>query len=169
MPNAVMIIAPSVFRDEEYAEPKAVLESHGVDVTTASVEHGECVGRFGLTAEATLSVAEAARRNWDAVIFVGGGGAEVFFDDPVSHELARAQAERGGTLAAICIAPSTLARAGLLEGVSATAFPSREDDLKSHGALWTGAPLTVDGSIITANGPEAATEFGEAIAHALGV
>lgn len=169
VPDVVMIIAPSVFRDEEYAEPKLVLESHGVRVTTASVEPGECTGRFGLLAQATISVAQATQSQWDAVIFVGGGGAEVFFDDPAAHELARNQAKRGGTLAAICIAPSTLAHAGLLTGVSVTAFPSREDDLKAHGAQWTGAPVTVDGFIITANGPEAATEFGEAIASALSV
>jgi protease I len=163
-----MVIAPSVFRDEEYAGPKLVLESHGVRVTTASVEPGECTGRFGLVAHATISVAEASQREWDAVVFVGGGGAEVFFDDPAAHALAHNQAHRGATLAAICIAPSTLAHANLLAGVSATAFPSREDDLKAHGALWTGTPVTIDGSIITANGPEAATEFGEAIARALG-
>ena len=72
-------------------------------------------------------------------------------------------------LAAICIAPTTLAHAGLLDGVRATAFPDREDDLRAHGAVWTGAPVTVDGRIITGNGPEAAADFGEAIAEALGV
>jgi protease I len=167
--EAVMIIAPSVFRDEEYAEPKAVLESRGVNVTTASLQPGPCEGRFGLTAEATLSLAEVASSQWDAVILVGGGGASVYYDDPTAHAIARAQAERGAVLAAICIAPSILARAGLLANVRSTAFPDREDDLKAHGALWTGEPVTVEGSIITANGPEAATRFGEAIAEALGV
>ena len=169
MPDVVMVIAPTVFRDEEYAEPKAILESRGATVTTASVSPGVCVGRFGLKAVATISVAEAALRPWDAVIFVGGGGAEVFFDDDAAHALARAQAASGNTLAAICIAPSTLAHAGLLGGVRATAFPSREDDLKSHGALWTGEPVTIDGHIITGNGPEAATAFGHAVAEALGI
>lgn len=169
MPDVVMVIAPSVFRDEEYAEPKAALEGRGAHVVTASLEPGECTGRFGLTATATISVAEAAERRWDAVIFVGGGGASVYFDDAQAHRLARAQSDAGGVLAAICIAPSTLARAGLLGGVRATAFPDREDDLKAHGAVWTGAPVTVDGRVITANGPEAATAFGEAIAEALGI
>jgi len=169
MPSVVMILAPTVFRDEEYAEPKGVLESRGAQVATASVEPGECVGRFGLTATATLSVAEAAEKPWDAVVFIGGGGSRVFFDDAAAHALARAQAERGAVLAAICISPSTLARAGLLRGVHATAFPDREDDLKAHGALWTGDPVTVDGHIITGSGPEAATAFGEAIAEALGI
>jgi protease I len=72
-------------------------------------------------------------------------------------------------LAAICIAPTTLARAGLLGGVRATAFPDSEADLKAHGALWTGDRVTIDGRIITGSGPEAATAFGEAIAEALGI
>jgi protease I len=169
VPDVVFVIAPTVFRDEEYAEPKAVLEAHGAHTTTASSEPTECIGRFGLLAEATISVADAATRDWDAVVFVGGGGSAVFFDDPAAHTLARNQAENNRVLAAICIAPSTLARAGLLEGVHATAFPDREEDLRAHGALWTGEPVTVDGLIITGNGPEAATAFGEAIAAALGI
>ena len=169
MPDALMVIAPTVFRDEEYAEPKAILEAHGAQVTTASVAPGECMGKLGMRATATLSVAEASNRQWDAVVFVGGAGARVFFDDPAAHELARHQLEPGRVLAAICVAPSTLARAGLLDGIKATAFPDRESDLRAHGALWTGEPITVDGAIVTANGPEAATEFGEAVARALGI
>ena len=169
MPSVVMVIAPTVFRDEEYEQPKEVLEARGADVVTASVAPGTCVGRFGLEATATISVAQAAEQTWDAVVFVGGGGAKVFFEDESAHALARAQTQRGGLLAAICIAPSTLAHAGLLGGVRATAFPDSEDDLKAHGALWTGEPVTVDGHVITANGPEAATAFGETLADALGI
>ena len=169
MTTALMVIAPSVFRDEEYAEPKAVLESRGVTVVTASTMPGEAVGKLGMRATAELSVADAAEKPWDAVVFVGGAGASVFFDDQEAHALAKHQLDRGDVLAAICVAPSTLARAGLLKGVRATAFPDREDDLRAHGAQWTGERVTVDGRIITGNGPEAATSFGEAVADALGV
>ena len=169
MTTALMIIAPSVFRDEEYADPKRVLEAHGISVTTASVAPGECIGKLGMRVTATTSVTDAADREWDAVVFVGGAGAQVFFDDPAAHRVARQQAASGRVLAAICIAPSTLARAGLLAGVRATAFPSQEDDLRANGALWTGEPVTVDGMIVTGNGPEAAEQFGEAVAVALGV
>jgi protease I len=169
MPNIVMIVAPTVFRDEEYAQPKSLLETRGASIVTASVAPCEAVGRFGLRTQATISVKDACSSLWDAVVFIGGGGAAVFFDDADAHALARAQVERGGVLAAICIAPSTLAHAGLLENVRATAFPDREEDLVAHGAVWTGEPVTVDGLVITANGPEAATAFGEAIATALGI
>lgn len=167
MATVVMVIAPSVFRDEEYDHPKRVFEQQGFGVTTASTQPGECVGKLGMRATATMSVADATQHDWDAVVFVGGGGASVFFDDPDAHALAHKVADAGGVVSAICIAPSTLARAGLLQGVRATAFPSQEADLRAHGAIWTGELVSVDGRIVTGNGPEAATAFGRAVASML--
>jgi len=169
MTHVLMVIAPEVFRDEEYAIPKDVLEGRGARVSTGSLRAGVCHGKLGMTAEATLSVADADAADYDAVVFIGGGGAEVFFDDPAAHALARAAGERGLVLAAICIAPSILAHAGLLDGVHATAFPSQRDDLMAHGAIWSNGPVEVDGRTVTANGPDAAADFGLAIANLLGL
>lgn len=169
MSTVLMVIAPTQFRDEEYDHPKRVLEDRGASVTTASVRPQTCVGKLGMTAEATVAIADAQAADYDAVVFVGGGGASVFFDDADAHRLARESLALERIIAAICIAPSTLAHAGLLAGRRATAFPSQEDDLVLHGALWTGAPVEVDGRVITANGPEAAHDFGTAIADALGL
>jgi len=46
----------------------------------------------------------------------------------------------------------------------ATCFGSEAPNLKAKGAIYTGKPVERDGSIITANGPESASLFGEAIA-----
>lgn len=169
MKSVLMVIAPEGFRDEEYAHPKEVLESRGALVTTASTRPGRCVGKLGAIAEATLSVAEADALEFDAVVFVGGPGARVYFDDPYAHALARAARVNGKVLGAICIAPSILARAGLLHGWPATAFETQQTDLEEHGAIWTGEPVTVAGHVITANGPDAAHDFGVAVADALGI
>jgi protease I len=169
MKSALLVIAQDVFRDEEYARPKAILEARGVDVTTASVRPGPATGKLGMNAEAQVSVKDAAQTSWDAVAFIGGAGASVFFDDESAHRLARDTLARGAVLGAICIAPTTLARAGLLTGLRATSFESQRDELISRGVTWTGEPVTVDGGIITANGPEAAAEFGERLAKHLGV
>jgi protease I len=152
-----------MFRDEEYARPRAVLEDAGIRVVTASASAGPCTGKLGLVADADLSLTEAAESDWDAVVFIGGAGAAGFFDDPTAHSLARTTLTHRRPVAAICIAPSILARAGLLAGIKATALPSQLGELVTHGALWTGADVTVDGLIVTANGPDAATEFGRAI------
>lgn len=167
MPTALLVIAQDTFRDEEYARPKEVLERRGAHVVTASIKAGAAIGRFGLAATADVSLADVDPAEYDTAVFVGGGGAEAFFDDPAAHDLAREINRAGKPLAAICIAPSILARAGLLAGVRATAFESREADLREHGAIWTGAPVEIDGLIITAYGPQAAYEFGEAVADAL--
>ncbi len=167
MASVLMVIAPEVFRDEEYDHPKQALESRGATVTTASTRAGACHGKLGMIAEATHALAEARAADYDAVVFVGGGGAEVFFDDQAAHALACEMHALDRVVAAICIAPSVFARAGLLRGVHATAFPSQRDDLIAHGALWSTGPVEIDGRIITANGPDAARDFGLAIADAL--
>lgn len=167
MKSALMVIAPEMFRDEEYAVPKAILERRGAHVSTASTRAGESVGKLGMHANADLALEDAVDRDWDLVVFVGGPGARVFFDDDTAHDIAQSVLASGGITAAICIAPSTLAHAGMLQGVEATAFESQRDDLVAHGAEWTGDPVTVDGRIVTANGPEAANEFGGVLADML--
>ncbi len=159
MPAALLVIAPDTFRDEEYGEPKQVLERAGYDVTTASVEAGACTGRFGMKAHAEVALRDVDPAPYDIVAFVGGGGAHVYFDDPVAHALARDALDAGKVVGAICIAPSILGHAGLLNGVTVTSFSSEESDLAAHGATWTGAPVETDGRVVTASGPEAATAF----------
>jgi protease I len=169
MPAVLMVIAPETYRDEEYAHPKEVFERRGARVVTASTRPGVCTGRFGLTAVADIALADAAATDYDAVVFVGGGGAEVFFDDEAAHALAREALDAGRVVAAICIAPTILARAGLLTGRRATSFSSQASELRERGVLWTGDTVTTDPPFVTGNGPEAAYAFGEAVADLAGL
>lgn len=169
MPAVLMVIAPEMFRDEEYEHPREVFERRRAQVTVASIEPGLCKGRFGLTATADIALADANAEEFDAVAFIGGAGASVFFEDPAALALAKAMHAAGKVVSAICIAPTVLANAGLLRGRKATSFPSQEDVLRAAGALYTGNPVQTDGRIVTANGPEAAYGFGEAVADAMGL
>jgi protease I len=164
MREVLMVIAPSWFRDEEYEQPKAVFEQRGAHVTTASTQAGPAMGRYGCRALVDVALCDADLSRFAAIVFVGGTGAEVFFDDPDAHAAAKRALDLGQIVAAICVAPSILARAGILNGRRATAFPDRQTDLEQHGALWSGRAVEVDGRIVTANGPEAAQQFGETIA-----
>jgi protease I len=101
------------------------------------------------------------RIDYDAIVFVGGGGASEYFHSPVAHALARNFYSHGKVTSAICIAPAILANAGLLKEKKATSFPSSEETLKSRGAVFTMDDVVVDGKIITGVGPEAAKRFGE--------
>jgi protease I len=164
-----MVIAQENFRDEELAEPKAVLQRNGVSVTVASAEKRTAVGKLGAVVQPDAALADINAGDFDAVVFVGGGGAEQYFDDPAALGLAGAAFDAGKVVAAICIAPVILARAGLLKGKRATVFPDGSDAISAGGAQYTGRPVEVDGKIITANGPESAEAFGMALVKALSV
>ena len=166
--SVLMIVAKQNFRDEELAEPRAVLRQAGAKVTIAASALRESVGMLGLervTPEITLE--EVDPTAYDAIIFVGGQGASEYWNDKTAHRIATQAHEAGKVVAAICIAPVTLANAGLLKGRKATVYRSEKGALVKGGASYTGAAVEVDGLIITADGPTSAAEFGEAIRDAL--
>jgi protease I len=169
MAKVLMVIAPSNFRDEEYFETRQVLESAGFSVLTASKDLGAAKGMLGGAATPDIALPDAKAKDYDAVVFVGGNGAKVYFDDSSAKSLAKDAFTKGKVVAAICIAPTILANAGILKGRKATVFKDDGliDNLKAKGAEYTGESVTVDGKVVTANGPPAAKAFGKAIAEAM--
>ena len=165
--KAVLIIAHENFRDEELAEPMEALEGAGVEVTIASSSIEPAKGKLGAVVMPDMLIEDISVSDFDAVVFIGGGGSSEYFESTVAHSVAREAAHSGKLLGAICIAPSTLANAGLLEGKNATAYESEEGNLKSKGANFTGIGVEVAGNIITADGPSSAGQFGEALVRAL--
>ncbi len=170
MPEVVMVIAPEVFRDEEYAEPKRVLESRGAKVVTASVAPGECIGKLGLRAQAEISVDDAAGRDWDAVFFVGGAGAAVYFDDAAAHALATTSRQwHRSALGDLHRAFDPRARRTACRVFALRRFHRRKPISPHTERFGPVRPSTVDGRIVTGNGPEAAIEFGQTIGNLLGL
>jgi len=165
--RVLLIVASMDFRDEEYLETRKVLESAGAIITTASSRAGESTGTMGSKITVDKGLSEVGSGSFDAVVFIGGPGAKEFFDDTRAHKLALEAVNQGKVVAAICIAPSILANAGVLNGKKATAFISEKDNMESHGAKYTGNDVTKDGKIITASGPHAAGDFGRLIANKL--
>ena len=169
--KVAIVIAPEQFRDEEYAQPHAALNLAKADVTTVSRAVGKCYGTRGSVVHARMTLDDAVKQDWDAVVFVGGAGSATYTDDPIAHELALRTNERGKLVAAICKAPTILAHAGLIRGVEATSFVDDQDDLREHGVKVTSYPVVeaeVNGApVITANGPQSAFAFGQAIVNSL--
>ncbi|MFH1664228.1 MAG: DJ-1/PfpI family protein [archaeon] len=165
--RVVFVIAKNGFRDEELFHTKEELEKEKIETVIASTEKGLCQGKLGGTIEAELSIEEISVEEFDAIIFVGGSGAKEYFEDEIALNLAREFNKKTKLVAAICIAPSILANAGLLEGKTVTAFASEKENLTEQGAFFSGEPVEVSGNIVTANGPKAARDFGKKIAELL--
>ena len=161
-----MVIAPVDFRDEEYFETRKVLEDVGNKITVANSTGQPSKSKFGKIVKVDNSIYNVSSKDFDAIVFVGGSGSAEYFGNKQAQNLAREFNKNGKVVAAICIAPSILANAGILEGKKATAFPSERDNINAVGT-YTGTQVEQDGKIITGNGPQAAKEFGKKIAEAL--
>lgn len=167
MSKLLFIIAPQNFRDEEYFEPKEILENAGHTIVTASSVVGVLNGSQGGSAQAAISLADVHQNNYDAVLFVGGQGSYQYDLDVQAHRIAQDFYAHGKLTTAICHAPIILAQAGVLYGKNATVHSSDVEELKSLGVKYSPQSVAVDGTIITADGPSSATVFGKTIASHL--
>ena len=162
-----MVLAPDGFKDEEYLEPRQVLEKSGIVIKVASLRSGEAHGVKGALAPIDLLATEVKPEDFDAIIFVGGPGMADLVSDGRLIVLAQQFHQAGKLTTAICIAPMILAYAGLLKNKKATVWPRSQEDFIKAGALYTGKAVEIDGRIITADGPGAARKFGETIAGSI--
>ncbi|MHB8962836.1 MAG: DJ-1/PfpI family protein [Saccharofermentanales bacterium] len=167
MANIIMVIAQSMFRDEELFVTKAELERLGHTVQVASRKLEICRGSRGGSAMPDMTIFGIKPEEFDAIVLVGGGGASEYFEDSHIHELAGGFEREDKIVGAICIAPVILAKAGILRGRRATVFPSGADDLARNGASYTGDAVTQDGRIVTGNGPQSSELFARQISKAL--
>jgi len=166
--SVLMIIAQSNFKDVEYEKPRKAFENQGAKVTIASTTTDEATGADGAKVTPDSAMKNADAKKYDAVVFVGGPGVTAFFSDADAHKIAKDAADAGKVVAAICLAPGVLAKAGVLKDKKATIYHESADDeyvkmLKDGGATFEDKAVVTDGKIVTANGPTAAADFAEAI------
>lgn len=169
MKKALLIIAPNKYQDLELNGTRTALEELCFTIVIASTEAGDCVGKFGGTEKATVALRNINVDDYDRIAFIGGPGAHDLIDDIYAKATAMLAVEHGIPLGAICIAPLILANAGLLQGKNATCWDKDGKQfayLAKNGAIVDQFdPVVVDGLIVTANGPDAAEEFGKTFAH----
>lgn len=169
----LFIIAQKDFRDEELQIPKEIVQNAGHEVHIASITTQKATGKLGMEITPDLAVKDANLGDFDMVIVIGGPGAPGLANYPEVINLLKEANEKNMFIGAICIAPTILAKAGILNGKNATVWSSPLDKsaikiLEENGAKYIGKPVVVDGKLITANGPAAARDFGIGILRLLG-
>lgn len=172
--KVAIILAFRDFRDEEYFIPKEILEKAGAKILTVSNLAGRAVGKEGGEAEVDLLLEKLNPAEFDAIIFIGGPGALKHLDNEVSYKIAKESLLKEKILAAICISPVILSKAGVLKNKTATVWTGTFDKgalkfFKENGVIYQKGAVVIDEKIITASGPEAAEEFAEAIISAFSV
>jgi protease I len=166
----LVAIAPDRYRDEELDKPLAVFQKAGIKTDIASIKTGTCTGMLGGTAHASLTFDRADPSLYAGIVIIGGTGSPAYlWGDRDLARLTKTLYSEKKIVAAICLSPVVLARAGILRGRKATLYRTPESvaEMKAGNAVVAEAPVVIDGTVITADGPGAATAFGEAIVSAL--
>lgn len=137
----------------------------GCDIISVG-DAGQVTSSHGVTVCADKPFSETAFEEYDGVILPGGmpGTKNLAADDRVLALLQSFHAA-GKLTAAICAAPTVLAKAGLLEGKEAVCYPGMEEQLTV--ANIRSSPVAVDGTVITSRGLGTAIPFALALVEYL--
>lgn len=141
-----------------------VLRRAGINVDTVGVMGSMVTGSHGVRVMADKKLLEINADEYDGIVLVGGnpGYLNLGRSSKIIEILKKFDAE-GKLIAAICAAPSILAKAGVLEGKKATVYPGMEKELPYP----RGERVVIDGKIITSQAPGTAMEFALAIVEFL--
>jgi protease I len=97
--------------------------------------------------------AEIRAQDYDALVIPGGRAPEYIRLNDGVLEIVRHFATARKPIAAVCHGAQVLAAAGVLEGLSCTAYPACGPDVKRAGGTYVEVPVdkaVVDGNLVTA-------------------
>ena len=181
-PVVGLIIAHEGYKDTEYNTVKDLLQKNNFTVVTISDQAGTAKGIDGGSAKIDKILQDVSAQDVDALYLIGGPNTLdwLYYDGSGQYtkkdnfdaikNLFTAVKNAGKPYGAICVAPIILAKAGLLTGKNATGsnWAPLKKVFKDQGATYVeNQAVVIDGNVITATGPSAAADFGNAIVDML--
>lgn len=149
-----------IFLDNGFEEIEAIttidlLRRAKIELTTISITGKSMVlGAHNIAVEADGLIDDVDFS--DAEMLILPGGATKLGESAVLCELLKQHNADGKLIAAICAAPSVLAKLGILDGKQATCYPSFKQYL---GESYVGGLVVESKNIITAKGPGLSADF----------
>ena len=155
----VYIFLADGFEEIEALTQVDYLRRAGIDIKTVGITGKNVTGAHGITVICDMTENDAVLdENLEMVILPGGIpgvpnlGKSEFVIDALEYAY-----KNEVFIAAICAAPTLVAKYGYLEGKNAVCYPSMENEL--YGANCADLPVVRDGKIITARAAGASEEF----------
>lgn len=168
----VLMMATDGFEQDELFKPRQALIDAGAQVTLASLKSDPITGEKGgekgdsITPDALISDIDSG--DFDALVLPGGvGNPDKLRMDERTIELIEEFMDDDKIVAAICHAPWLLVEADVVDGRTATSWPSIRTDLENAGADVVDEEVVVDGNLITSRKPDDIPAFNRAIIGAL--
>lgn len=155
------LIVEAGFQDEEFVYPYYRMLEEGWKVAVATPDGKDRIGKYGVPARATKTIAACLKELPDVLVIPGG------FESPDRLRMRRDVQDlvldmraKDRLIAAICHGPWVLVSAGVAYGATMTAYESITSDIINAGAHYRDDRVVIDKrrNIITAqhyrdNGP----------------
>ncbi len=161
-----LVIAHQEFQPVEYAHTKKEIEKAGYHVLTVSNAPGTAMATDGTKVAIDCTLDEVKLQDLAGIFLIGGSGALDDLDNNRTHTLMQEANNANILIGAICISVRILARADLLANRKANGWDgdsALDEIFQEHGVTRSNKDVVIDENIITAVGPQAATEFGQKI------
>jgi 4-methyl-5(b-hydroxyethyl)-thiazole monophosphate biosynthesis len=156
MVKALVLMAQG-FEEIELSSIVDILRRGNISVTIAGLSSGLITGSRGIKIQPDVLL-DSIDELFDIIILPGGSPGYINLgNDKRVLDLVNRYYSEGKIVAAICAAPSVLAKAGILEKRKATIFDGMEDLLKN--AKYVNQTVVEDQNIITSQGPGTSIEF----------
>ena len=155
----VYIILGTGFEEMEAICPCDILRRGGVKVQLAGIGGTQITGGNGITVRADCTVEELDLERMEMIVLPGGmGGVHSILGSQAAMDAVRYAYDQEKLVAAICAAPTILAKLGITDGKRAVVYPGLEDQMGS--TRMQDANAVRDGRVLTGRAPGAAVDFG---------
>ncbi len=161
--QVALIIAFYDFHPIEYYDTKAVLEKAGFQITTVSNYQGIARASDDSTVKTDCGFITFDCLKYDAIVLIGGAGSPRNLDQKQVHTILQKAVQAKKIIGAICYTPRILAHADVIRGKKLTGWNddmALDQILNEAGATYLPKDVLIDGTLVTADGPEAAVKFG---------
>jgi protease I len=155
----VAALATHGFEQDELLQPRRALVDAGATVDLVSPESGRIRGwkhkEWGEEVGVDRTLDQARVDDYDALLLPGGViNPDRLRMDPRAVQFVKRFFDDGKPIAVICHGPWTLVEAGVVRGVTITAWPSLKTDLTNAGARWVDQEVVVDRGLVSSRKPD---------------
>jgi len=159
----VYLLLGEGFEEIEAVAPLDILRRADIEVSTVSLTDDLLVrGGHEIVVQADVTLADVDFDALDMLVLPGGlGGVESIAGSEAAMDLILHVWKAEKKLAAICAAPSLLAKLGVLNGLAVVCHPGVHDMVMEAGGILQAELSTVsDGNVTTGKAAGASIDFG---------
>ncbi|MDR2569201.1 MAG: DJ-1/PfpI family protein [Oscillospiraceae bacterium] len=158
----VYVLLAQGFEEVEAIAPIDLLRRVNVDVQTVSLTDDLLVqGGHDIIIKADITLEQVDIASMEMLVLPGGlGGVNTINDNPAAMELIKTTWNANKKIAAICAAPTLLAKHDIIKGKSLVCHPSVGNTIMAAGGrLIYNKQVVCDGNLITAKTAGSSIEF----------